>query len=168
MILYLKTPQLTKFSRESILKQEEALAELDVSIDEWVCKLERAEERRNRIQQKLLQHYAAASNLPTTQTTQPVHTTGMALTPPTSPENLPEDVYSRERHDVQSIKIYADSGVAALLSAIEQEIDLAEPPQLSSWSLSPSQRSGGAISKLRKRPFHMVYCLNVTKKKRLT
>lgn len=131
MILYLKTPQLTKFSRESILKQEEALTELDVSIDEWVCKLERAQERRNRIQQKLLQHYAAASNLPTTPTTQPVHTTRMALTPPTTPET-PEDVYSRERHDVQSIKIYADSGVAALLSAIEQEIDLAEPAKLSS------------------------------------
>lgn len=126
MILYLKTPQLTKFSRESILKQEEALAELDFSIDDWVSKLEQAEDRRNRIQQKLLEHFAAASTLQTTPASPPVHDIGMMHTPPTSPENS-EDVYSRERHDVQSIKVYADSGVAALLAAIEQEIDLAAP-----------------------------------------
>lgn len=132
MILYLKTPQLTtKFSRESILKQEEALSELDVSIDEWASKLEHAQDRRNQIQQKLLQHYAAASNLPTTQTMQSARAIETTLTPPTSPENT-EDVYSRQRQDVQSIKIYADSGVAALLSAIEQEIDLANPANLSS------------------------------------
>ena len=131
MILYLKTPQLTKFSREGILKQEEALAELDCSIDEWVSKLARAEDRRNRIQQKLLQHYAAASNLPSTPTAQPERATELTLTPPTSPENS-EDVYSRQRRDVQSIKVYADFGVAALLSAIEQEIDLADPHKLSS------------------------------------
>ena len=131
MILYFKTPQLTtKFSRESILKQEEALSELDVSIDEWASKLERAQDRRNQIQQKLLQHYAAASNLPAAQTTQSARAIDTTLTPPTSPENS-EDVYSRQRQDVQSIKIYADSGVAALLSAIEREIDLANPPSLS-------------------------------------
>lgn len=131
MIIYFKTPQLTtKFSRESILKQEEALSELDVSIDEWASKLERAQDRRNQIQQKLLQHYAAASNLPTAQTTQSARSLETPLTPPTSPENS-EDVYSRQRQDVQSIKIYADSGVAALLSAIEQEIDLANPANLS-------------------------------------
>lgn len=133
MILYLKRPQLTtKFSRESILKQEEALSELDVSIDEWASKLEVAQDRRNQMQQKLLQHYAAASNLPTSQTAQSTRTIEMTLTPPTSPENSSEDVYSRQRQDVQSIKIYADSGVAALLSAIEQEIDLVNPADLSS------------------------------------
>jgi hypothetical protein len=126
MILYLKTPQRTKFSREGILKQEEALAELNFSIDDWVSKLEWAEDRRNRVQQKLLEHFAAASNLQTTLTTLPVHGMGMMQTPPTSPENS-EDVYSRQRHDVQSIKVYADSGVTALLAAIEQEIDLAVP-----------------------------------------
>ena len=132
MILYLKTPQLTtKFSRESILKQDEALSELDVSIDEWTSKLELAQDRRNQIQQKLLQHYAAASNLPTTQNIQSARAIETTLTPPTSPENS-EDVYSRQRQDVQSIKIYADSGVAALLSAIEQEIDLANPANPSS------------------------------------
>lgn len=126
MILYLKTPQLTIFSRESILKQEEALAELDCSIDAWVSKLERAEDRRNRIQEKLLQHFAAASKLPMTSLAQPAQTTAITLTPPTSPENS-GDVYSRDRRDVQSIKVYADSGVAASLSAIEQDLDLADP-----------------------------------------
>lgn len=47
-----------------MLKQEEALAELDGSIDEWVNKLEQAENRRTRIRQKLLEHVAAAMALP--------------------------------------------------------------------------------------------------------
>lgn len=46
-----------------MLKQEEALAELDSSIDEWVNKLEQAENRRTRVRQKLLEHVAAAVTL---------------------------------------------------------------------------------------------------------
>lgn len=46
-----------------MLKQEEALAELDASIDDWVNKLERAENRRTRVRQKLLEHVAAAAYL---------------------------------------------------------------------------------------------------------
>jgi hypothetical protein len=46
-----------------MLKQEEALAELDSSIDEWVNKLEQAENRRTRVRQKLLEHVAAALTL---------------------------------------------------------------------------------------------------------
>lgn len=46
-----------------MLKQEEALAELDASIDDWVMKLERAENRRTRVRQKLLEHVAAAAIL---------------------------------------------------------------------------------------------------------
>ncbi|KAK7739129.1 hypothetical protein SLS53_005765 [Cytospora paraplurivora] len=49
---------------EPMLKQEEALAELDASIDEWVNRLEQAENRRTRIRQKLLEHVAAAVALP--------------------------------------------------------------------------------------------------------
>lgn len=54
---------MARFSPESILKQEEALAELDTSIDEWVNKLEQAENRRTRVRQKLLEHIAAAATL---------------------------------------------------------------------------------------------------------
>jgi hypothetical protein len=50
-----------KFSCESISKQEEALGELDASIDDWVHKLEMAENRRTRVRQKLLEHVAAAA-----------------------------------------------------------------------------------------------------------
>lgn len=55
---------MVKFSQESLLKQEEALAELDASIDDWVNKLEQAENRRTRVRQKLLEHVAAAVTLP--------------------------------------------------------------------------------------------------------
>ncbi|KAK4241429.1 Up-regulated during septation-domain-containing protein [Achaetomium macrosporum] len=60
---YLRSPRTAKFSHDSMLKQEEALAELDSSIDEWVNKLEQAENRRTRVRQKLLEHVAAALTL---------------------------------------------------------------------------------------------------------
>lgn len=60
---YLRSPRMVKFSQESLLKQEEALAELDNSIDDWVNKLEQAENRRTRVRQKLLEHVAAAVTL---------------------------------------------------------------------------------------------------------
>ncbi|KAI1211670.1 uncharacterized protein F4807DRAFT_450835 [Annulohypoxylon truncatum] len=60
---YLRSPRVAKFSYESMLKQEETLAELDASIDDWVTKLEHAENRRTRVRQKLLEHVAAASTL---------------------------------------------------------------------------------------------------------
>lgn len=47
-----------------MLRQEEALAELDDSIDDWVNKLEHVDNRRARIRQKLLEHVAAAALLP--------------------------------------------------------------------------------------------------------
>ncbi|KAK3326343.1 Up-regulated during septation-domain-containing protein [Apodospora peruviana] len=60
---YLRSPRTAKFSHDSMLKQEEALAELDASIDDWVMKLEQAENRRTRVRQKLLEHVAAAATL---------------------------------------------------------------------------------------------------------
>ncbi|KAK4193127.1 Up-regulated during septation-domain-containing protein [Podospora australis] len=60
---YLRSPRTAKFSHDSMLKQEEALAELDASIDDWVNKLEQAENRRTRVRQKLLEHVAAAATL---------------------------------------------------------------------------------------------------------
>lgn len=61
---YLRSPRVARFSYESMLKQEEALAELDASIDDWVTKLDLAENRRTRVRQKLLEHVAAAAILP--------------------------------------------------------------------------------------------------------
>ena len=125
MITYLRSPRMANFSRESILRQEEALAELDVSIDEWVAKLEAAEERRTTIRQKLLEHVAAALTLRTNVVSRPPYLD--EATPPVSPEKE-EDFLSNARKDVQSIRIYADEGVTALLAEIEKEIDnISEP-----------------------------------------
>ncbi|KAM5352420.1 hypothetical protein ACJ41O_005143 [Fusarium nematophilum] len=93
---YLRSPRVAKFSHESMLKQEEALAELDASIDDWVNKLEQAENRRTRVRQKLLEHVAAAACLPVFGSTttpepqqQPQSSTpsgiGNISTPPRSP-----------------------------------------------------------------------------------
>ncbi|PFH62045.1 hypothetical protein XA68_15368 [Ophiocordyceps unilateralis] len=61
---YLSSPRVGRFSFESMLKQEERLAELDASIDDWVAQLDQVENRRTRVRQKLLEHVAAASLLP--------------------------------------------------------------------------------------------------------
>ena len=111
---------MAKFSCESVLKQEEALAELDLSIDDWVSKLEHAENRRSLIRQKLLEHLAAMLTVKTAEKAQLQRDNEMQ-TPPMSPEKT-DDKDKNERGDVQSIQVYADSGVAALLSAIENEI----------------------------------------------
>ena len=64
-----------KFTHESMLKQEEAHAELDASIDDWVTKLEMAENRRIRVRQKLLEHVAAAAIMAMPDTTTTTTTT---------------------------------------------------------------------------------------------
>lgn len=73
-----------------MLKQEEALAELDASIDDWVTKLEQAENRRTRVRQKLLEHVAAAATMPLPDLSPPVVGVSeslrqaMGMRPPTS------------------------------------------------------------------------------------
>lgn len=83
---------MAKFSHESMLKQEEALAELDSSIDDWVNKLEQAENRRTRIRQKLLEHVAAAVTLPVSGAVGVSESLQLALgvgaAPPSAPANL--------------------------------------------------------------------------------
>ena len=120
MVSCLKSPRMAKFSCESVLRQEEALAELDLSIDDWVSKLEYAENRRSLIRQKLLEHLAATLTVKTIENARPQRVNEVQ-TPPTSPEKV-DNNHNDKRRDVQSIKAYADSGVAALLSAIENEI----------------------------------------------
>ena len=139
MITYLKSPRMANFSRESMLKQEEALTELDISIDDWVAKLEAAEERRTIIRQKLLEHVAAALTLQSSAVPRP--TFFDEATPPVSPEKE-DDYLSSARKDVQSIRIYADEGVAALLAEIEKEIDyISEPGKSSQASQTPEKLS---------------------------
>ena len=177
---YLRSPRVAKFSHDSMLKQEEALAELDTSIDDWVNKLEQAENRRTRVRQKLLEHVAAAATLPGTGAAAASESLQLAMgirsppasvgvgnisTPPRSPTKaffpsysshtasgspspqrvvaqvpsaivleLPpvvEEVLSPavapselglRRADVESIRVYADSDVYALLADVENQI----------------------------------------------
>ncbi|TDZ39818.1 hypothetical protein C8035_v002126 [Colletotrichum spinosum] len=171
---YLRSPRMAKFSTDSMLKQEEALAELDLSIDDWVNKLEQAENRRTRVRQKLLEHVAAAATLPTLATTAASESLQQAMgirpapqqvgvanisTPPRSPAKnsfsshttrsspspqrvvaqVPSTIieqpiveessqqthistFNEKRAGVESIRIYADSDVYALLADVENEI----------------------------------------------
>jgi hypothetical protein len=119
MISYLKSESLI-FSRDRLLKQQEALVELDRSIDDWTDKLERAENRRLRLRQKLLEHVAAAMAL------NMAHQSAQQLTHPTPPRS-PVDVESPkplrvDRKEVESIKIYADNQVLNLFNDIEQAV----------------------------------------------
>ena len=123
MVSYLKSPRNTKISRDIILRQEEALADLDNSIDEWVTKADAAEARRSEIHQKLLEHVAAALTLQSSGTSPPVN----EHTPPISPDKE-NDYLNNQRKDVQSIKIYADQVVAALSAEIDKEISFAGDP----------------------------------------
>lgn len=145
---YLRSPRVAKFSHESILRQEEALSELDTSIDDWVTKLEQAENRRTRIRQKLLEHVAAALIMQPSSPT-PNNNALASIsqsmnngenTPPRSPikrealspQRVVEEVRvaspetsSRKGREVQSchsIHVYADSDVYALLADVESEI----------------------------------------------
>lgn len=156
-----------------MLKQEEALAELDASIDDWVTKLEHAENRRTRVRQKLLEHVAAAATMaiqpssrassptqshsPSLAPARPHHGASELSTPPRSPNKMgtflypqspassPQRVVARvpsaipevplEEADatsddedsdaalkrMESIRIYADSDVYALLADVESE-----------------------------------------------
>lgn len=144
MISYLKSESLI-FSKERLLKQQEALIELDKSIDDWIVKLERAENRRLRLRQKLLEHVAAAMALgpppqyqqapsyPEAQYTQAAHIQ-QATTPPRSPKMTPisprhtnlviesPKPLRLDRKEVESIKIYADNQVLNLFTDIEQAV----------------------------------------------
>ncbi|KAG9238424.1 Up-regulated during septation-domain-containing protein [Amylocarpus encephaloides] len=148
---FLRSPRVARFSHESILKQEEALSELDSSIDDWVSKLEQAENRRTRVRQKLLEHVAAALIIENPNKTPEGQSAMNALqafgestmTPPrspvklTSPERLadrlaeevkvtsPDRIKTRRntRMSAESIRIYADSDVYALLADVEEEMN---------------------------------------------
>ena len=55
---------MARLSHEALLKKFELLVELDSSIHGWIAKLQQVENRRNLVQQKLLEHVAAATIVP--------------------------------------------------------------------------------------------------------
>ncbi|MCJ1420012.1 hypothetical protein MMC32_006368 [Xylographa parallela] len=119
---YLSALRPATFAMENIVKQEDALIELDVSIDEWAIKLEHAKDRRYQIRQKLLEHIAAIAMLKIPDNSR-TNGSAEAQTPPRSPEKVDRS-FSSERRDVESIRVYADSGVASLLASIEKELGM--------------------------------------------
>lgn len=105
VISYLKSASgVSSFSPEGVLKQEEALLEIDQSIDEWATKLEYAEERRAKIQQKLLEHMVAILNLPQPAPKEPSHSRSISDYTSISEKDS-------RRSDLESIIIYADAGL---------------------------------------------------------
>ncbi|KAL2162621.1 hypothetical protein VTH06DRAFT_6457 [Thermothelomyces fergusii] len=160
---YLRSARTAKFSHEAFLKQEEALAELDTSIDEWANKLEQAENRRARVRQKLLEHIAAAVTLgsPTGAVVGVSESLQLALgvvrplnaasisTPPRSPikasfappssspsphrAHVPSTILEQplveeaaeegtKRRRAETIRVYADLDIPALLRDVENTI----------------------------------------------
>jgi Up-regulated During Septation len=121
LLSYLKSEALS-FSKDRLLKQEEALVELDRAIDAWATKLDRADNRRLRVRQKLLEHVAAAMMLNVTA----MQRASLEPTPPGSREGLvensPQQPRLKDRADVESIRIYADTQVLNLFTDIEQVI----------------------------------------------
>jgi Up-regulated During Septation len=120
MVTYLKSESIA-LSRERLLKQEEALIELDKSIDDWIIKLEGAENRRLRVRQKLLEHVAAAMTLNAAANSP--KSIGQT-TPPGSPPRIESPPPLRvERKEVESIKVYADDQVLNLFNDIERAVE---------------------------------------------
>jgi hypothetical protein len=102
MISYLRRGETVIFSRESL--------------DEFILKLEQAENRRLRLRQKLLEHVAAAIVL------NPAAACGAESTPPRSPVKAEHTSPRPDREQTESIKIYADGHVLNLFSDIEAAI----------------------------------------------
>ena len=124
IFVYLSALRPATFTMENIVKQQDALVELDASIDAWAVKLEHAKARRYRIQQKLLEHIAAVAILEIPDNPR-LNGSAAAQTPPRSPEKVDRS-FSAERRDVESIRVYAGSGVASLLTSIENELVMME------------------------------------------
>ncbi|EXL66165.1 hypothetical protein FOPG_17642 [Fusarium oxysporum f. sp. conglutinans race 2 54008] len=145
---YLRSPHIAKFSHELLLKQEEVLASLDASIDDWAMKLEQAENRRTRAHQKLLEHIAAAASLPiggltTTpepqQTNTPASGTGNISTPSRTPS---KEIFTSARP--ASTSPSPQRAVARVLSTVVEQSIIGkaatrEPEQRVTRTASPNR-----------------------------
>ncbi|KAH7205111.1 Up-regulated during septation-domain-containing protein [Fusarium redolens] len=145
---YLRSSSIAKFSHELLLKQEEVLASLDASIDDWVMKLEQAENRRTRVHQKLLEHIAVAACLPvggltTTpepqQTNTPASGTGDISTPLRSPS---KEIFTSARPSSTSPS--PQRAVARVLNTVVEQsiigkVATREPEQHVTRTASPNR-----------------------------
>lgn len=86
MIAFLRAPGNALIPRDHVVAQEGALSKIDGSIDEWTTKLEAAQERRTKVQRKLLEHVSSvlALRIPSRTNSPP----NQEQTPPRSPDNV--------------------------------------------------------------------------------
>lgn len=143
MIAHLRSSRSVTNSRENILGQEETLVQLDKSIDEWITKLEQADNRRTRVRQMLLEHIAASLILSGAYDGQD----GNKEETPAIQNDANNNDVDDDDDDVyrESIKIYADCGVygdadvADLLAEIERQMETMNgpqrPPSMSNFSM---------------------------------
>lgn len=114
--------------------QEEALVQLDKSIDDWITKLEQVDNRRTRVRQMLLEHIAASLILSTSYDSQTTNQQDIvAIQSPVDvdvgPLDIELDLDEMASVARESIKIYADYGLygeddmANLLADIEQQME---------------------------------------------
>ncbi|OJJ47181.1 hypothetical protein ASPZODRAFT_132141 [Penicilliopsis zonata CBS 506.65] len=122
MIGLLKSPRLSA-TKDTLLKQEQALLDLNSAIDDWLVKLEAAENRRSRIQQKLLEHFAAAL-LSQAMTTEP--SPAVQGTPPSSPPGEMKSGKNTIDDRIASITVFADSKIYGNSRASELMADIEE------------------------------------------
>ncbi|EXA29211.1 hypothetical protein FOVG_19255 [Fusarium oxysporum f. sp. pisi HDV247] len=145
---YLRSPHIAKFSHELLLKQEEVLASLDASIDDWAMKLEQAENRRTRAHQKLLEHIAAAASLPiggltTTPEPQQINTPASGTgNISTLSRNPPKEIFTSARP--ASTSPSPQRAVARVLSAVVEQSIMGkaatrEPEQRVTRTASPNR-----------------------------
>lgn len=123
----------TTFIRDHCMEQTKALYDLDTQLDDQQNKLDVSGDRRLIIQSKVWEHLTAI--LTTTNLVEEIRRP-REYTPPRSPErimigrrlseaSIQEDLSKGSpRNDIESITIFADSGVANLLRSIEEELDV--------------------------------------------
>ncbi|KAK0619788.1 Up-regulated during septation-domain-containing protein [Immersiella caudata] len=158
---YLRSPRTAKFSHDAILKQEEALAELDASIDDWVAKLEQAENRRTRVRQKLLEHVAAAATL----SLAPVHGVSESLqlamgVRPLNPGNISTPPRSPTKHSFSSHTPSSSPSPHRVVAQVPSTI-LEQPlfEEASTDGAAPSQEEAKAAS-IRRAETIRIYAAN--------
>ncbi|KAI9733583.1 MAG: hypothetical protein M1834_003185 [Cirrosporium novae-zelandiae] len=126
IISELKSDRFSKFSRRSLLRQEEGMAELDRAIDSWRTKLDYAENRRTRVRQKLLEHVAAALIVAVPTCMEGSQTVDFNANAPQKEQFHQRDSGNVSRPSMQkrveSIKIYAGEGIVSLFADIENEL----------------------------------------------
>ena len=132
MIAYIELAETSHISRESILRQEEALMQLDTRIDSWITRLKRTETRRTELRQQLMEHITAILTVESQDDGESVYETVVEKRPPPRypppsgplpprPKD-PRRAQARERTESQATTVYDDPGVASLLNDIDHEL----------------------------------------------